>query len=192
MKPGNIDQIIDTVFSLYERYGKADYIGEPVSQIEHMSQAAALAQNEGYDDEVILAAFFHDIGHLFVNIADEETMDGFGRMEHERIGADFLLDLGFSDRIAKLVQSHVTAKRYLTYKYPEYYEQLSQASKATLVFQGGVMDEEEAQQFEQDKERELMIKFRNWDELAKEVDIPVNNIDELKLIARRHLENRLI
>ncbi len=58
MKPGNIDQIIDTVFSLYERYGKADYIGEPVSQIEHMSQAAALAQNEGYDDEVILAVFF--------------------------------------------------------------------------------------------------------------------------------------
>ncbi len=127
-----------------------------------------------------------------MNIADEETMDGFGRMEHERIGADFLLDLGFSDRIAKLVQSHVTAKRYLTYKYPEYYEQLSQASKATLVFQGGVMDEEEAQQFEQDEERELMIKFRNWDEMAKEVDIPVNNIDELKLIARRHLENRLI
>jgi phosphonate degradation associated HDIG domain protein len=192
MKSGNIDQIIDTVFSLYERYGKADYIGEPVSQIEHMSQAAALGKNEGYDEEVILAAFFHDIGHLFVNIADEETMDGFGRMEHERIGADFLLDLGFSERIAKLVQSHVKAKRYLTFKDPEYYEQLSQASKATLVFQGGVMDEEEAHLFEQDEERDLMIKFRNWDELAKEVDIPVNNIDELKLIARRHLENRLI
>lgn len=192
MKPGNIDQIINTVFSLYERYGKADYIGEPVSQIEHMSQAANLAKYEGCDDEVILAAFFHDIGHLFVNIADEETMDGFGRMEHERIGADFLADLGFSERISKLVQSHVTAKRYLTFKYPAYYEQLSKSSKATLVFQGGVMDEEEARQFEMDEERELMIKFRKWDEMAKEVGIPVNNIDELKLIARRHLESRLI
>lgn len=57
-------EIVDEVFALYEIYGDEDYIGEPVSQLEHMSQAAALAVQEGYDDEVILAAFFHDIGHL--------------------------------------------------------------------------------------------------------------------------------
>lgn len=58
------EQAIDQVFGLYEQHGTADYIGEPVSQIEHMSQAAQLAMAEGFDDEVVLAAFFHDIGHL--------------------------------------------------------------------------------------------------------------------------------
>jgi predicted HD phosphohydrolase len=53
--------IVDEVFALYEQYGNADYIGEPVSQIEHMCEAAQLAEAEGYDHEVILAAFFHDM-----------------------------------------------------------------------------------------------------------------------------------
>jgi 2-amino-1-hydroxyethylphosphonate dioxygenase (glycine-forming) len=48
-------EIVDEVFSLYEKFGGADYIGEPVSQIEHMSQSAQLAINEGFDDEVVLA-----------------------------------------------------------------------------------------------------------------------------------------
>lgn len=58
------EQVIAEVFGLYERFGDNDYIGEPVSQIEHMSQAAELAMAEGFDDEVVLAEFFHDIGHL--------------------------------------------------------------------------------------------------------------------------------
>ena len=59
------EERVKMVFDLYEKFGHADYIGEPVSQIEHMCQSAQLAQKEGYDDEVILAAFFHDLGHLF-------------------------------------------------------------------------------------------------------------------------------
>jgi len=49
----NADQariVVNEIFSLYESYGAADYIGEPVSQIEHMCQAAQLAEAEGYDD----------------------------------------------------------------------------------------------------------------------------------------------
>ena len=60
-----IDKTVEEIFSLYDRFGSADYIGEPVSQIEHMSQSAELAIREGYDDEVVLAAFFHDIGHFY-------------------------------------------------------------------------------------------------------------------------------
>src|SRR5476649_2695168 len=53
----NPEQAIAELFGLYEQHGTADYIGEPVSQIEHMSQAAQLAMAEGFDDEVVLAAF---------------------------------------------------------------------------------------------------------------------------------------
>ena len=160
--------VIDEIFELYERYGQADYIGEPVSQIEHMSQTAELAMKGGYDDEVVLAAFFHDIGHICVQTTPEQSMAGYGVKSHEKIGADFLLEKGFPERVAKLVENHVQAKRYLTYKIPPYYENLSEASKKTLEFQGGVMGKEEALAFEQDPLFELSILMRKWDEEAKE------------------------
>jgi len=54
------EQIITEVFELYDRFGEADYIGEPVSQIEHMSQAAELALENRSRMEVVLAAFLHE------------------------------------------------------------------------------------------------------------------------------------
>ena len=189
MKPSATNQhaIVNEIFSLYEKYGDEDYIGEPVSQLEHMSQAAALAEEEGYDDEVVLAAFFHDIGHLCAEEGEAESMDGMGNVNHEELGADYLLERGFSERVASLVQGHVLAKRYLTYKYPEYYNKLSDASKVTLEFQGGRMTEEEAEEFELNPDEDLIIRLRYWDDKAKEMNVPVNNIEYLKAMALRHL-----
>ena len=152
-----VDQIIDEVFDLYELHGGEDYIGEPVSQLEHMSQSAQLALEQGYDDEVVLAAFFHDIGHICVMQNASNSMDGYGVKRHEKVGADYLRSKGFPERIAKLVESHVQAKRFLTYKYPEYYNSLSDASKKTLEFQGGRMEKEEADAFEADSLFETSI-----------------------------------
>lgn len=179
-------ETVARVFALYEKHGSEDYIGEPVSQLEHMSQAAALAKREGFEDEVVLAAFFHDIGHL---CADEQAarMNGLGNVGHEKLGADYLLENGFSERMARLVESHVIAKRYLTCKHPEYYDQLSDASKQTLEFQGGKMSAEEAAGFEQHPDAGLFIRLRYWDDKAKETNIPVQNLDELKAMALSHL-----
>jgi phosphonate degradation associated HDIG domain protein len=163
----SIDESVSEIFELYQKYGDEDYIGEPVSQLEHMCQAAQLAEAEGCPEEVILAAFFHDIGHLCEHIMPVQQMDGFGVVDHEKLGADYLRSKGFAEDIASLVQNHVQAKRYLTYHFPSYYEQLSEASKRTLEFQGGVMTSEEAMRFEADKLFDLHIKLRRWDEKAK-------------------------
>jgi phosphonate degradation associated HDIG domain protein len=185
------EAIVKEVFSLYEKHGDEDYIGEPVSQLEHMSQAALLAEEEGYDDEVILAAFFHDIGHLCTEEGEVESMSGMGNVDHEKLGADYLLERGFSERIANLVQGHVIAKRYLTYRYAEYYNKLSPASKVTLEFQGGVMSAEEAAEFELNPDLDLIIRLRYWDDMAKQSDVPVNNIGHLKMLALHHLTSQL-
>lgn len=179
--------IVNEVFELYEKHGSEDYIGEPVSQIEHMCQAAQLAEKEGYDDEVILAAFFHDIGHLYEHIATVSSMDGYGVTDHEALGAEFLKENFFSERIAKLVESHVRTKRYLTYKFPEYYEKLSPASRITLSRQGGVMDAAEAALFEADSLSDLYIKLRYWDDEAKLENILLPPLDKYKEMAYRHL-----
>lgn len=179
------EQVIAEVFGLYERFGDSDYIGEPVSQIEHMSQAAQCALAEGFDDEVVLAAFFHDIGHICSE--DAENMGGFGVVSHERLGADYLRSAGFSERMARLVEYHVQAKRYLTLKEPGYYERLSEASRRTLEYQGGVMTQTEAEAFEKDPLCAVSLRMRHWDEQAKERHVPVIDLAVLKDKALRLL-----
>ncbi|QHG67537.1 phosphonate degradation HD-domain oxygenase [Pseudomonas putida] len=170
-------QTIDTLFNLYEQHGSDDYIGEAINQLEHMSQAAQLAMAEGYDDEVVLAAFFHDIGHL---CGGDASMGGYGVVSHERIGAEYLRRCGFGERMARLVQYHVEAKRYLTLRQPGYYDRLSEASRRTLEYQGGVMSAAEADAFERDSLFEVSLKMREWDEMAKEVGVPVMDLVVLK------------
>lgn len=181
------EETAEFIISLYRQYGDEDYIGEPVSQVEHMCQCAELAEKDGHPEEIVLAGFFHDIGHLCEHIMPVQQMDGFGVVDHEKLGADFLLSKGFSEDIASLVKNHVQAKRYLTYRYPSYYEQLSEASKKTLEFQGGVMTKEEALAFESDKLFDLHIKLRRWDERAKLEKQPMPPLQKYKEMAIRHL-----
>ena len=186
-----IQQRVDEVLSLYKNFGNEDYIGEPVSQIEHMCQCAQLAEASGADEELILAAFFHDIGHLCEYAFPEKKlqhMDGVGIVDHEKLGATYLLSKGFSEKIANLVQSHVQAKRYLTFKYPEYLEKLSKASVKTLAFQGGVMTKEEAEAFESDPLHKLYIQLRRWDEEAKEVAKRLPPLDHYKTMMMSQLQ----
>ena len=182
------EKIAEEIMTLYRQYGDEDYIGEPVSQIEHMCQCAQLAEDEGYDEELILAAFFHDIGHLCEHIMPVQQMDGYGVIDHEKSGADFLRSKGFSETVAALVENHVQAKRYLTYRYPEYYEQLSEASKKTLKFQGGRMTQDEAISFESHPLFDLHIKLRRWDEKAKLENQPLPSLDKYESMIIHHLK----
>lgn len=158
---------ISEIRQLFENQGNDEYYGENVSQYEHAAQAAILAARQGHDEEVQIAAFLHDIGHLFPANTEEELMEVYGRKDHESVAADWLRERGFSEKIAVLVENHVNAKRYLTYANKEYFDALSEASKQTLLFQGGRMTENEAKIFEQNPYFELIIKMRRWDEAAK-------------------------
>ncbi|MGY2201670.1 phosphonate degradation HD-domain oxygenase [Pseudomonas gingeri] len=188
-----VERVLDEVFGLYGRFGDADYIGEPVSQLEHMSQAAQLAMAEGFDDEVVLAAFFHDIGHICP--AGEQPvgdMGGYGVVSHERLGADYLRRAGFSERLARLVEYHVQAKRYLTLTDPGYYERLSEASRRTLEYQGGVMSPEEARAFELDPLCGVSLRMRHWDEQAKQRHTPLIDLQLLRGKAQHLLSKPVI
>ncbi|UZE28837.1 phosphonate degradation HD-domain oxygenase [Pseudomonas asplenii] len=188
-----VEQVLDEVFGLYRQFGSADYIGEPVSQLEHMSQAAQRAMAEGCDDEVVLAAFFHDIGHICPRPESAgESMGGYGVVSHERLGADYLRRLGFSERLAWLVEYHVQAKRYLTRVEPGYYERLSEASRRTLEYQGGMMTRQEAADFAQNPLCDLSLRMRQWDEQAKQVHIPVIDLQLLRNKAQHLLSRSVI
>ena len=183
-------KITDEIMGYYERYGGQDYAGEKITQLEHMVQAAQLAEKQGYDEEVVLAAFLHDIGHICEEGRGENEMGEFGIRDHEEIGAEFLEKNGFSRKITRLVGSHVEAKRYLTFKSPEYYERLSEASKRTLEYQGGRMEQAEADAFEHYPLFKLIIQMRKWDEEAKLEHQPLPNLEYYREMIQRHLESR--
>ena len=179
--------IVNNIFKYYEDFGNKDYIGEEVTQIEHMVQAAMLAEENGDSVEVILGSLFHDIGHLVA--FDRETMGNFGIKNHERLGADYLRGLGIPEVIPDLVQSHVSSKRYLA-RDPEYYNKLSNASKNTLKYQGGVFNDIEAKEYEKRSNFENYIKIRKYDDRAKDVNIKIKPLEYYKNMLLEYLNKK--
>ena len=135
-------ETVQQLFGFIIAQGDADYIGEPISQLEHSLQAAQLARDSGADDETVLGALLHDVGR-FIPAADKMpkmiATDGtyVGRASHEVVGERYLRQLGFGEKVCQLVAAHVMAKRYLTAVDKEYYDGLSNASKNTLRMQVG-------------------------------------------------------
>uniref|UniRef100_A0A0G4F0G2 HD/PDEase domain-containing protein n=1 Tax=Chromera velia CCMP2878 TaxID=1169474 RepID=A0A0G4F0G2_9ALVE len=176
---------VDAVFQLLLAASEEGYIGEPVSQLQHALQAAYFAHKAGCDEETVLAALLHDVGHLCEKGAPK--MDALGVMNHERLGALWLKDLGFSQKVCDLVEGHVSAKRYLTGKHPEYHDKLSDASKGTLVWQGGPFTPDEVTAFEKDPLGGLKLQMRHFDDLAKDPSLKVPDLESYREMIRDHL-----
>lgn len=165
------------ILELFRKHGHIEY-GENVTQLSHAFQAGIIAQEKGYDHELVLAAFLHDIGHIIPLEKGQgsfQTMGEYGMESHDRWGGEYLRSLGFSERIWTTVENHVASKRYLCYADPAYFEDLSEASRITLSYQGGPMDEKEAEAFEQDPFFSDSILIRRIDEEAKDADFTVTD-----------------
>ena len=175
----NVKEVVDKIFYYYERYGNRDYIGEPVTQVEHMVQGAMFAEMDKRSPEIVLSMLFHDIGHLLeFEVEDEdEKMGNLGVMHHESKGRYFLENLGIPYPIPNLVENHVKVKRYLVGKNPKYYEELSDASKQTLTYQGGPMNQKEINEFETDPIFNESIMVREYDEMSKVPNMKIKSLD---------------
>ena len=156
----------EVLLSWLRRGSERGYIKEPVSQLDHALQCASAADGARASEEAVLAALFHDVGHMAGDGAPE--MDGLGVVDHEGIGAQLLRDAGCSPGLADLVENHVAAKRYLCFRDAVYLDKLSEASRGTLVFQGGAMNENEARRFAAKPNLQEILALRSWDEQAKD------------------------
>ena len=165
------------LFYLYKERGDEPY-GEAITQTEHALQCAALARAEGASAAMIIAALFHDVGHLVVEIQNEP---GFKMDEddddHEAIGARVLAPL-FGPSVAGPVALHVTAKRWRCSTDPGYYERLSEASKMTLKAQGGLLSDEESLRFEEHPGFPDALALRTWDDEGKIEGLEVGTLDD--------------
>eukprot|EP00933_Yihiella_yeosuensis_P042236 TRINITY_DN36788_c0_g1_i1.p1 TRINITY_DN36788_c0_g1~~TRINITY_DN36788_c0_g1_i1.p1 ORF type:complete len:130 (-),score=23.52 TRINITY_DN36788_c0_g1_i1:51-440(-) len=99
-------------------------------------------------------------------------MGEYGVARHEELGALFAeRACGLSLRIGNLIRGHVSAKRYLVATDPSYYGKLSDASKQTLLYQGGPMTPGEVEAYKQQNNLKLDLTMRHFDECAKLEDL---------------------
>lgn len=166
------EQKAHIVFDILHKANQSAYIGEAVTQLQHALQAAFHAKQQKGSDELVIACLLHDIGHQLAR----DSMNGWGVKDHEQLGAQFLHELGFSDNVCQLVHGHIDAKRYLCTIDSEYYAQLSDASKQTLTYQGGLMGKQELEQFKLDPLFNEKVLLRRYDDLAKD---PTAQVPEL-------------
>lgn len=165
------------LFELYESKGHEPY-GESITQIEHALQCAALARDEHASDAMVVAALFHDIGHLVVGVqnAPDFAIDEVDD-DHEAVGARILSPL-FGPAVAQPVSLHVTAKRWRCTCEPAYYDRLSEASKLSLKAQGGLLSDEECLRFEEHHGFVDALSLRTWDDEGKVVGLSVGTLDD--------------
>ena len=173
---------VEAIFALFHSHGASDYIGEAVSSLEHALQAAQCAREAAQPDAVIAGALLHDVGHMLGLIEPDmyERMGDCGVVAHEGIGAAFLENHSLPATTCNIVRGHVSAKRYLTWRDPTYYDRLSPASKTTLGYQGGPMNDEEAHAFELDPLHDTILQMRTWDERAKVPALVVPDLESYR------------
>lgn len=156
---------IDDIEALFNRRGGEQYSGEPVTQLEHALQTAALAEAAGADDELVTACLLHDLGHLLQDLGETPTLRGVDDV-HQYAALPFLRGL-FGDRVLGGIQLHVDAKRYLCATRPAYHDSLSDDSKRSLKLQGGIFSADEAAAFIARPGAADAVQLRLWDDLAK-------------------------
>ena len=166
LNAGNIVAFLEDIFL---RRGAEAYIGEPVTISQHMLQSAVQAQEAGADEELIVAALLHDIGHFTNEFPDDAAELGIDA-NHEEAGAK-VLERFFPPRVTESVRCHVSAKRFMCATNPHYFDKLSEASILSLELQGGPMGDAEVEAFRNNPDHRAAIQVRVWDDRAKIADM---------------------
>ncbi len=170
--------IIDRIFTLFREKGNGAYFGEAVTETEHALQCAHLAEQSGAPAALIAAALLHDVGHLLHGLPEDVAERGIdGR--HEEGGAAWL-ERYFGPAVVDPVRLHVAAKRYLCAVEPNYHAGLSEASRRSLLLQGGPMSSDEVEGFEQELWFRSAVALRRWDDQAKVTGLVVPALEHYR------------
>lgn len=174
---------IEELFHRLGTRGSGAYGLSAVSQLDHALQSAALAARGGFGDAMVIAALFHDVGHMFTEADVDLASDGIDD-KHEDLSADLLLPV-FGPAIAEPVRLHVASKRYLCTVEPAYYDCLSEDSVRSLALQGGLMSPDEVAGFESNPAYKLGVALRRIDDEAKVPGLVVPGLDAYREMAAR-------
>ena len=171
------EETVEEIIGACRSMAGLPYDGEPVDQLEHALQCAALARRDhSGDPEFVVACLLHDIARA--PAVAGIPYDG-PREHHGEAGARWLIPR-VGARVAWLAEQHVPAKRYIVATDAEYRAQLSEVSQRTLVAQGGPMDAAEIDEFKSNPDWQQAVALRLIDDLGKEPGLAVPELDSYR------------
>ncbi|WP_019929782.1 HD domain-containing protein [Nocardia sp. BMG111209] len=170
----SVDALLGLLADCADAWDMPDRSGDPVDLLDHDRQCAELLRRAHPGDEQLqVAGLVHDIGHRLV------PGDDAG---HGRHGAEAVRQL-LGPRVARLVELHIPAKRYLAAADPGH--DLSPASRRTLIAQGGAMSAAERAAFAADPEFAAAIALRRADDAGKVVGLAVAPLESWRATVTR-------
>ncbi|MEH3139856.1 MAG: HD family phosphohydrolase [Mycobacterium kyogaense] len=162
-------EVADVLESLRGVWDEAD-----VDEWDHALQCAARARDDDADDELLLAAALHDIGH-------SPLLGGPGVADHSQLASRWLRPR-FGERVAWLAGAHVAAKRHLAAIDADYAAALSPVSQDSLSEQGGAAVDPA---FAAHPWHADALRLRRFDDAAKVPGAEAASLDTVLAIARR-------
>ena len=181
---------VSDIRSLFEQYGNLAYSGEPVTQLEHALQSGALAEEARVGDELVAAAFLHDLGHLLNRQGDTPTERGIDDL-HQYFALPFLRPV-LPDAVLEPIRLHVDAKRCLCAIDDKYFRQLSADSVRSLELQGGIFSTEDAEAFLAKPYAQDALSVRKWDDRAKQQNRATPDLDHFMGVVERVMRKHAV
>ena len=168
--------LVDYLLGLVERSADVTY-GEHVNMREHALQAAVAVESDGgvADDDLVVAALLHDIGHLLAPAGEH------GFADHATVGAT-RLGPWLPATVTEPIRLHVAAKRHLVATEDGFRDTLSEASLITLEQQGGPMSSEESAGFLAEPHADRSMRLRRADDLGKQAGVDAGTVEDRRAL----------
>ena len=168
--PAELDGVLRSLRGVWDE--------EAVDELDHALQAGWQALRASCDDEVVLAAALHDVGHspLVGSTGCHDT------------DARTWLTPRFGERVGWLAGSHVAAKKWLVATEPGYGEGLSATSIDSLALQGGASGV--GPEWTTHRWWGEALALRRFDDAAKTPGAEALTIDDVVAVARRVVDAR--
>jgi predicted HD phosphohydrolase len=148
------------IINLYLKKGEQKNDEFPhISILEHGLKTAELASQKGYTNDIIIACLLLDIKYLIKEDIDK-----------------YLIRMGINNYIRLIINNTIQTKRYIVTINNEFRKNINCSSLLNLKYQGGLMDWNEAIDFEKDINYKTYINVYNLYNESVNSDVKLHDI----------------
>ncbi|KAJ1913077.1 hypothetical protein GGI09_004916 [Coemansia sp. S100] len=185
------EQRVSAVFKLLEA-GSKKVIDGKQTQLDHTLKVAQLAKNSGADEETVLAALLLNISNFTPSEQQSDNLNTGRSYDLLEVGGALEYDLsmdsgdlylrqpGFPNKTRELVESQVSAKRYLG-------AIDSNFGEGFLILPLPLFSLPERQAFEKDPLFRQKVQLAKWDVAARTTDIKPAALDTYREMFIRNM-----